>query len=128
MTMAGQWVGHFNRRLHIVIPMGGWSQDHRGQCEAARRACVPGDAATCKSVFLSRGCAAHTDGAVLQWRAAASYSVTLLILAVSSTGVLYTLAVHDDWRERLPLQAIVHPLLEQIPEMAAEQVPGIIQV
>ena len=127
MAMAGQWVGHFNRRLHIVIPMGG-VQDHRGQCEAARRACVPGDAATCTSVFLSRGCAAHTDGAVLQWRAAASYSVTLLILAVSSTGVLYTLAVHDDWRERLPLQAIVHPLLEQIPEMAAEQVPGIIQV
>ena len=28
----------------------------------------------------------------------------------------------------LPLQAIVHPLVEQIPEMAAEQVPGIIQV
>ena len=50
----------------------------------------------------------------LQWRAAASYSVTLLILAVSSTGVLYTLAIHDDWRERLPLQAVVHPLLEQV--------------
>ena len=62
----------------------------------------------------SRWAAAHTDGAVLQWRAAASYSVTLLILAVSSTGVLYTLAIHDDWRERLPLQAVVHPLLEQV--------------
>ena len=52
--------------------------------------------------------------ALEQWRAAASYSVTLLILAVSSTGVLYTLAIHDDWRERLPLQAVVHPLLEQV--------------
>ena len=59
------------------------------------------------------------------WRSTLSYSVTMVLLAVSATGVLWTMLIND-WRERLP--DIAQPIVAQIPDMVAEQVPGILQV
>lgn len=59
------------------------------------------------------------------WRRTFSYTVTLVMLAISASGVLWTLTIAD-WRDRLP--EVAQPSAALLPEMVAQQVPGVLQV
>lgn len=59
------------------------------------------------------------------WRSTFSYTVTMVMLAISASGVLWTLTIND-WRDRLP--EIAQPTVALLPDVIADQVPGVLQV
>ena len=81
------------------------------------------DEVTGKRIYVDIGKALGLP--IYLWRSALSYSVTLVLLAISATGVIWTLTI-SDWRDRLP--DFAQPTAALIPEMVADQVPGVLQV
>lgn len=81
------------------------------------------DVVTGKKVYVDRGKLLWLP--LWVWRSTFSYTITLVMLSISATGVLWTLTIND-WQDRLP--EIAQPSVALLPEMVTLQVPGVLQV